>query len=64
MKKENWRFSTQGIHAGMLYEEMEGSLAPPTFQTSTFVFPSAKAGGNCYTSVWEKWIHLSTIRCP
>lgn len=57
MKKKNWSFSTQAIHAGMRHEEMEGSLAPPIFQTSTFVFPSAEAGGNRFAGREDGFIY-------
>ena len=38
-------FSTTAIHHGYDPQSHQGALAPPVFLTSTFVFPSAEAGG-------------------
>ena len=57
MEKNKWGFSTQAIHAGVRHGEMEGSLAPPIFQTSTFVFPSAETGGNRFAGREDGFIY-------
>lgn len=57
MEKNKWGFSTQAIHAGIRHGEMEGSLAPPIFQTSTFVFPSAETGGNRFAGREDGFIY-------
>lgn len=44
MKEKNWQFETEVIHAGYHSDECQGSLIPPLYQTSTFVFTSAEQG--------------------
>jgi methionine-gamma-lyase len=44
MTKKYKRFETAVIHEGYDEKEMLGSLAPPIFQTSTYVFDSAEQG--------------------
>ncbi|MFD1739318.1 methionine gamma-lyase [Bacillus salitolerans] len=43
MKKEK-KFQTNAIHGGYDCQQFEGSLTPPLFQTSTYVFNSALEG--------------------
>ncbi len=40
----NSRKATRAIHAGQSPDPVFGALAPPIYQTSTFVFPSVDAG--------------------
>ncbi|MDC7235253.1 MAG: aminotransferase class I/II-fold pyridoxal phosphate-dependent enzyme [Spirochaetales bacterium] len=40
MKKNDYKFDTQSIHAGGKHRNPENALNPPIFQTSTFVFDS------------------------
>jgi methionine-gamma-lyase len=41
-------FSTLAIHHGYDPAEHHGALVPPVYLTSTFVFPSAEYGGQCF----------------
>lgn len=41
-------FSTTAIHHGYDPREHHGALVPPIYLTSTFTFPSAEYGGQCF----------------
>lgn len=41
-------FSTTAIHHGYRAEEHHGALVPPIYLTSTFTFPTAEYGGQCF----------------
>ncbi|RLQ97920.1 methionine gamma-lyase [Falsibacillus albus] len=51
------RFETEVIHSGYDSSEFKGSLAPPIFQTSTFVFDQAKQGENRFSGEEEGFIY-------
>ena len=44
MKDKQNRFETEAIHSGYESLEYRGSLVPPLFQTSTYIFPTAEEG--------------------
>ena len=48
---------TQAIHAGRINDEQFGSLATPLYQTSTFIFDSAKQGGDRFAGESEGYIY-------
>lgn len=41
-------FATRAIHAGYDPHSHQGSLVPPVYMTSTFAFPDARTGGECF----------------
>ncbi len=41
-------FSTRAIHFGYDPADHQGALVPPVYMSSTFAFPSAEAGGQCF----------------
>ncbi|MEJ6003067.1 methionine gamma-lyase [Paucibacter soli] len=41
-------FATTAIHHGYRSEEHQGALVPPIYLTSTFTFPTAEYGGQCF----------------
>lgn len=41
-------FATTAIHHGYRSDEHQGALVPPIYLTSTFTFPSAEYGGQCF----------------
>ncbi|TCP54644.1 methionine-gamma-lyase [Tumebacillus sp. BK434] len=45
MKKDEKGFSTRSIHPDGVEKDVYGALVPPLYLSSTFVFPSAEAGG-------------------
>lgn len=51
------RFETDVIHKGYNAEQHNGSLAPPIFQTSTFVFDSAETGAARFAGEQEGYIY-------
>ncbi|MBA4602146.1 methionine gamma-lyase [Thermoactinomyces mirandus] len=55
--EQKWGFSTRAIHAGVDYKQMNGSLATPIFQTSTFVFPSAEEGRERFAGNSDGYIY-------
>lgn len=48
MMQDNKHFNTQAIHYGYSPLDSQGALVPPVFQTSTFVFPTAQYGADCF----------------
>ncbi|MBG3130795.1 methionine gamma-lyase [Proteus mirabilis] len=48
MTQSNKLFNTQAIHYGYSPLDFQGALVPPVFQTSTFVFPTAQYGADCF----------------
>ena len=48
MTQGNKHFNTQAIHYGYSPLDSQGELVPPVFQTSTFVFPTAQYGADCF----------------
>ncbi|WP_433743722.1 methionine gamma-lyase [Falsibacillus pallidus] len=56
MKKET-RFETEVIHSGYDSKEYKGSLAPPIFQTSTYVFENARQGERRFCGEEEGYIY-------
>ncbi|RDI44293.1 methionine gamma-lyase [Falsibacillus pallidus] len=56
MKKET-RFETEVIHSGYDSREYKGSLAPPIFQTSTYVFENARQGERRFCGEEEGYIY-------
>ncbi|GAA1344874.1 bifunctional o-acetylhomoserine/o-acetylserine sulfhydrylase [Arthrobacter roseus] len=42
----NWSFETRQIHAGQTLDAVTGARALPIYQTTSFVFPSAKSAGD------------------
>lgn len=57
MADEKFRLETRMIHSGYSPEDYKGSLVPPLFQTSTFVFDSAEQGGNRFAGEEEGYIY-------
>ncbi|OYD58219.1 methionine gamma-lyase [Fictibacillus aquaticus] len=51
------RFETEVIHTGYNAQQHCGSLAPPIFQTSTFVFPDAESGERRFAGEEEGFIY-------
>lgn len=49
-------FSTRAVHAGYIKNEF-GALAPPIYQTSTFIFDSAEQGGNRFALEEDGYIY-------
>ena len=49
-------FSTRAVHAGYVKNEF-GALAPPIYQTSTFIFDSAEQGGNRFALEEDGYIY-------
>ncbi|WLD92389.1 methionine gamma-lyase [Alkalihalobacillus sp. AL-G] len=56
MKKDR-RFETQVIHTGYSSEQHHGSLAPPIYSTSTFVFPDAETGEQRFAGDQDGYIY-------
>lgn len=54
---DNKRFETEVIHKGYHATQHQGSLAPPIFQTSTFVFDSAETGAARFAGEQEGYIY-------
>jgi methionine-gamma-lyase len=57
MDKKNVRFETKVIHEGYDAREFKGSLAPPIFQTSTFVFDNAEQGERRFSGEEDGYIY-------
>jgi methionine-gamma-lyase len=57
MEKKNVRFETKVIHEGYDAREFKGSLAPPIFQTSTFVFDNAEQGERRFSGEEDGYIY-------
>jgi len=51
------KIETKAIHAGRIDDKQFGSLATPLYQTSTFVFDSAKQGGDRFAGEAEGFIY-------
>ncbi|MDM5339407.1 methionine gamma-lyase [Fictibacillus enclensis] len=60
--KSNY-FETHAIHAGYDDREHSGSLSPPIFQTSTFVFPDAETGERRFAGTEEGYVY-SRLKNP
>jgi len=52
-----YKIETQAIHAGRINDEQFGSLATPLYQTSTFIFNSAKEGAARFAGEEEGYIY-------
>ena len=52
-----YKIETQTIHAGRINDEQFGSLATPLYQTSTFIFKSAKEGAARFAGEEEGYIY-------
>lgn len=63
MTQSNKHFNTQAIHYGYSPLDSQGALVPPVFQTSTFVFPTAQYGADCFAGK-EKGHFYSRISNP
>lgn len=57
MNRKQKHFETAAIHTGYNSQENLGSLAPPLFQTSTFVFDSAEQGERRFAGEEEGFIY-------
>ena len=57
MKNRKVGFSTKAIHYGHEASEHLGSLTPPLFQTSTFVFDNVAQGKNRFSGEEEGYIY-------
>ncbi|CEG28223.1 methionine gamma-lyase [Bacillus sp. B-jedd] len=57
MPDKELKLETRMIHSGYSPEDYKGSLVPPLFQTSTFVFDSAEQGGNRFAGEEEGYIY-------
>lgn len=57
MIKKHKHFETSVIHDGYDAKDMQGSLVPPLFQTSTFVFDSAEQGEQRFAGEEEGYIY-------
>lgn len=53
----NRHFETRAIHSGYDAMDERGSLAPPIYQTSTFVFNNAEQGGRRFAGEEEGYIY-------
>ncbi len=51
------RFETEVIHKGYNADQHSGSLSPPIFQTSTFVFDNAETGAARFAGEQEGYIY-------
>src|SRR5699024_6647968 len=49
IRMSNKKFETDVVHHGYDAKEMLGSLAVPSYQTSTFEFNSVAHGANCFS---------------
>lgn len=54
MTQGNKHFNTQAIHYGYSPLDSQGALVPPVFQTSTFVFPTAQYGADCFAEAAKR----------
>ncbi|NBM77979.1 methionine gamma-lyase [Proteus sp. G2659] len=63
MRQSSKHFNTQAIHYGYSPLDSQGALVPPIFQTSTFVFPTAQYGADCFAGK-EKGHFYSRISNP
>lgn len=63
MTQSNKHFNTQAIHYGYSPLDSQGALVPPVFQTSTFVFPTAQYGADCFAGK-QKGYFYSRISNP
>lgn len=57
MKNKNFRFETEAVHSGYCSNEHQGSLVPPLYQTSTFIFDSAEQGERRFVGEEEGFIY-------
>lgn len=63
MTQSNKHFNTQAIHYGYSPLDFQRALVPPVFQTSTFVFPTAQYGADCFAGK-QKGYFYSRISNP
>lgn len=57
MTENKKRFETEVIHAGFSAEEHHGSLTPPIYQTSTFIFTNAEQGERRFAGEEDGFIY-------
>lgn len=57
MKDKEFRFETEVIHAGYSSKKHLGSLVPPLYQSSTFIFDSAEQGEKRFSGTEEGFIY-------
>jgi len=57
MKKKDYQFETEVIHSHYLSQEHQGSLVPPLYQTSTYVFDHAEQGERRFAGQEEGYIY-------
>ncbi|WP_192894769.1 methionine gamma-lyase [Neobacillus notoginsengisoli] len=57
MVDDNFRLETRMIHSGYSPRDYKGSLVPPLFQTSTFVFDTAEQGGSRFAGEEDGYIY-------
>lgn len=55
--QKQWGFSTQAIHSGTSIDGGVGSLVPPIYQTSTFVFDNVEQGANRFAGLEEGFVY-------
>ena len=56
-QEKKQHIETQAIHAGRINDEQFGSLATPLYQTSTFIFDTAKQGANRFAGDEQGYIY-------
>jgi methionine-gamma-lyase len=56
-KNKSLHIETQAIHAGRINDEQFGSLTTPLYQTSTFIFDSAKQGAARFAGDEQGYIY-------
>lgn len=49
MSKKNFKLGTTSLHAGQVPDPMTGSRTVPLYQTSSYVFKSAKHAANLFS---------------
>ncbi|WP_462411299.1 methionine gamma-lyase [Neobacillus sp. Marseille-QA0830] len=57
MKQKKSRFETEVIHAGYHGEDHLGSLVPPLYQSSTFIFANAEQGEKRFAGTEDGYIY-------
>lgn len=55
--RKPWGFATQAIHSGTSVDGGVGSLVPPIYQTSTFVFDNVEQGANRFAGLEEGFVY-------
>ena len=56
-QEKKQHIETQAIHAGRINDEQFGSLATPLYQTSTFIFDTAKQGASRFAGDEQGYIY-------